>query len=372
MTATRSSENDARVHARNSFDLLRLVAALAVLVSHQFALAARPEPTVAGWHSLGGIALCVFFVMSGYLVCESWTRDPNLWRFAARRLLRIWPALAVVVVLSACVLGPVLTTVPRHDYVADPLFVRYFNLLRFVDAFDLPGVFTGNPLRTVNGSLWTLSIEFRWYVYLALGGVIGLVRGRWLLFAIVIGMAIHYFFVFDVERAMAAGVARRWKEELGLYFVAGACLQRFASEWSRAPRVSACVVAVVGGLLLVGGRHHAAYWLWLSCGTILLARLPSRASAALGRRLGDLSYGVYIYAFPVQQIVVATTGGTWSFAAQLVAAAIVTLACAWISWHAIEAPALKLKPVAPRPMTGAPPLRAWTSRTFGWMRSLPA
>jgi peptidoglycan/LPS O-acetylase OafA/YrhL len=280
----------------------------------------------------------------------------------------------VVVVLSACVLGPVMTTVSIRDYVADPLFVRYFNILRFVDAFELPGVFAGSPFHAVNGSLWTLPIEFRWYEYLALAGILGALRWRWLLLAIAVGMAIHYFFVFDVEHAMTVGAERRWKEELGLYFVAGACLQRFSIEWSRSVRGFASVVMFVGALLFIAGSHHAAYWLWLSCSTILLARMPSRASTAI-TRFGDLSYGVYIYAFPVQQVLVVLIANAWSLAAQLAAAAIVTLVCAWISWHAVEAPALALKPRAPRVFpatTSGSPLRVWISRTFGWMRSLPA
>ena len=93
----------------NNFDFIRLVAALLVLVSHQFALQGLPEPGVQGLYSLGGLGVLVFFSISGYLVAQSWLNDPHWLRFAARRLLRIVPGLLVVMVACTFILGPVLT-----------------------------------------------------------------------------------------------------------------------------------------------------------------------------------------------------------------------------------------------------------------------
>ncbi len=80
----------------NNFDGIRLLAALAVLVSHQFAVSGLPEPVFGSFISLGSSGVVVFFVISGYLVTRSWLNDPSLLRFAARRLLRIWPGLAAM------------------------------------------------------------------------------------------------------------------------------------------------------------------------------------------------------------------------------------------------------------------------------------
>ena len=89
----------ASAHQANNFDAVRIIAALAVLVSHHYALTAQAEPSFLGLHTWGGMAVIVFFVISGYLVTSSWYNDPSFLRFSQRRILRIWPALAVVVVL---------------------------------------------------------------------------------------------------------------------------------------------------------------------------------------------------------------------------------------------------------------------------------
>jgi len=88
-------------HGDNNFDGVRLAAALCVLASHQCLMSGLPEPRIVGPLTLGGFAVLVFFAISGYLVASSWSADPEAWRFAARRFLRIWPAYAVVVVGAA-------------------------------------------------------------------------------------------------------------------------------------------------------------------------------------------------------------------------------------------------------------------------------
>ena len=75
--------------APNNFDAIRIVAAFTVLYSHQFALTGRPEPSFFGLHSWGGLAVIVFFVVSGFLVTGSWYNDPSVLRFGARRVLRL-------------------------------------------------------------------------------------------------------------------------------------------------------------------------------------------------------------------------------------------------------------------------------------------
>lgn len=101
------SDGIAPQHRQNNFDFVRLMAASFVLFSHMYALTGKAEPELATDHSLGNIGLLIFFSISGYLVTLSWLSDPNPWRFLARRGLRIWPALAVIVMISAFVIAPV-------------------------------------------------------------------------------------------------------------------------------------------------------------------------------------------------------------------------------------------------------------------------
>ncbi|MBK6747273.1 MAG: acyltransferase [Ottowia sp.] len=138
-----------------------MMAALTVLYSHHFALTSQAEPSFLGLYSWGGAAVIVFFVISGYLVTSSWYNDPNVLRFSLRRFLRIWPALTVVVICTAYVLGAYVTTLPLHTYWTHGATAAYLRTLAMQVHFVLPGVFEENPYaRGVNGSLWTIPWKF--------------------------------------------------------------------------------------------------------------------------------------------------------------------------------------------------------------------
>ena len=125
-------------HPKNNIDFIRMVAALFVLYSHQHALMGLPEPSVLGAHSLGGFGVLVFFSISGFLVAQSWHADPSFYRFALKRMLRIWPGMAVAVLLAALVLGPMVSTLPVREYYAHPLIGEYLLNLRFTVRDALP------------------------------------------------------------------------------------------------------------------------------------------------------------------------------------------------------------------------------------------
>ncbi len=110
----------------DSFDLLRAVGALAVLVSHSFALTGRPEPGVPGADTLGGLGVAIFFSISGYLIALSWRRDPRPGAFLVKRSLRIFPALGVAVVLAAFLLGPVVTQLSAKGDFSYGLYIYAF------------------------------------------------------------------------------------------------------------------------------------------------------------------------------------------------------------------------------------------------------
>ena len=115
-------------HPKNNIDFIRIIAALFVLYSHQHALMGLPEPSVLGAHSLGGFGVLVFFSISGFLVAQSWHADPSFYRFALKRMLRIWPAMAVAVLLASQVL---------LAYTFESLWGTAAALLVFFAAFNL-------------------------------------------------------------------------------------------------------------------------------------------------------------------------------------------------------------------------------------------
>ena len=167
------------VEHANNFDAVRLAAALLVLCSHQFFLLGKAQPSPTG-NTLGELAVMVFFVISGYLVAQSWYRDPHVVRFILRRFLRLWPALAVatmfIALVSACI-----TTVPMRDYFGNALWHFITHNLQLRIDYTLPGVFgntSSKAMSSVNGSWWTIPLEMKCYLYLAILGLIGL-RRRW-------------------------------------------------------------------------------------------------------------------------------------------------------------------------------------------------
>ena len=130
---------------KNSFDLLRLVAAALVLYSHQHALLGLAEPMLFNWTTLGGFGVAIFFFLSGFLVWSSWARDPDLKRFFIRRSLRIFPALWLAVLLTVLVVGVASSQLSTSDYFASSETWRYLSTGLLVVRQGLPSVFTDNP-----------------------------------------------------------------------------------------------------------------------------------------------------------------------------------------------------------------------------------
>jgi peptidoglycan/LPS O-acetylase OafA/YrhL len=343
-------ESGARHH--NNFDALRLLAALCVLISHQRALNAMLEPDILHVFSLGGLGVAVFFAMSGFLVAQSWHADPHVLRFAAKRLLRIWPGLAVAVVLCAVVLGPLVTTLPLPDYFADPSFGQYFDNLRFSWRDQLPLRFEGSFLPTsVNGSLWTIPLELQCYGLLGLLGVAGLLRWPWLILGLVLTAA--SLFGIAAPRGQALIVVG-----FGLFFFSGTAIHAFKllEAGRRVWWVLAACWALAGAALTVD-RPLLALWLVVPV-TVLAVGNASTPYLRRAGRFGDLSYGTYIYAFPVQQTLIWLFKDRLSWTAVFALTVATTLALAFASWHLVEKRALRLKPqvrrkVAAPPVAGA-------------------
>lgn len=327
---------DAWAGGRNHFNLIRLVAAWMVIWSHAWAITGTPgnDPFahLTLTRSAGAFAVDVFFVISGFLVAASFERHG--WReFLIARALRIYPALIVCTLLTVCVLGPLLTT--ASDYWRDPTTWRYLagNATLWRAEFWLPGVFETLPRTAVNGSLWTLPIEGRLYVALLFAGLLGMLK-PW-----------RYALAWAVALAVACAYAWRhaplpeWLAYLvwvTAFFITGTLLwvwrARLALGWRYLLPLLLAAAVARGTPWFV-----PAYFATVAYGTFcvaFLARLP-----ATGRT--DLSYGLYLYGWPMQQL--ALLAGAVTPVANTLAATALALACAALSWFLVEKPALDLK-----------------------------
>jgi peptidoglycan/LPS O-acetylase OafA/YrhL len=342
-----SAPGAAVAHDRNNFDFLRVAAAFAVLLSHQYALSGRPEPMVqfvgSSW---GGLGVLVFFAISGYLVAGSWQQDPHLGRFAVRRLLRIWPGLAVACLLLALVLGPLVSDLGPGAYYRSPMLREYLELLGLWQfKAQLPGVFAHNPIPgSANGSLWTIPIEVGCYLALAGVGALGLLRRTGPALVVFAGVCIWFFFFFRVGYDQPI----RMTLQMGIVFFAGACCWLLRPWWQPRRLVVGAVAAALVLAAWHGGWHEAAFTLGLPVAVVAAGTASTPVLRSFGR-YGDVSYGLYIFAYPVQQTVIALGQNNLSVAAGAAWATAVTLLLAFLSWHLVEKRALALKSrLAPR------------------------
>jgi peptidoglycan/LPS O-acetylase OafA/YrhL len=331
----------------NNFDFMRLVGAALVIVGHAFVLTGEAPPGMLGMglHSLG---VKIFFVVSGYLVTESWLRDPSVLRFLLRRSLRIFPALIACVLMTVLLLGPVVTRLPMTDYLVSPVTWDYLSNIALYVRFGLPGVFESNTFpNAVNGSLWTLPVEFVAYSLLPLVLLLMRLRGgAWLAAALALGLVIaeiglRGFPITEQPVIYATGVISGL--QLTTYFVIGSAyrllrLERFLHVHWAALLLATSMLVPVGGVTL-------ALWQYLAIPYVTLAfAMPRVAHFARVSRYGDFSYGLYLYAFPMQQLAVLLSGNEHTPYANMAFALATAGMLAVFSWHYVERPAQALKP----------------------------
>ncbi|MGK5067139.1 acyltransferase family protein [Janthinobacterium sp. RT4P48] len=325
----------------NNFTLLRLLAAWLVLFSHSYHLSGQGarEPLMQltdGRMTLGTVAVGVFFTISGYLITGSAYARPELRSFLMARVRRIFPALMLVVLLTALVLGPLVTTLAPADYYRDGETWSYIarNITMWRLQYVLPGVFTANPHATaVNGALWTLPIEFS--LYLAVGGSVwGLRR------------TVRQANVALPLCALAAACVLCWWKVLegnvsgtlllAPYFLLGAGYRLLRRRLPMRGTIAALLLAGWGASVLVPGPLlYVQGCVAISYATLWLGRHPAWVLPFNLEKIGDLSYGIYLFAFPVQQTVLMHGWAKTPAGVCLLASAIV-LPLAWCCWHAVE------------------------------------
>jgi peptidoglycan/LPS O-acetylase OafA/YrhL len=327
-------------HQGNNFDFVRIVAASMVLYSHHYALTGQMEPSFFGLYSIGGLAVVIFFIISGYLVMNSWWKDPNVLRFSLRRFLRIWPALTFVVVLTAYGLGTWMTELPARQYLEHGATSNYLRTLWMEIHYVLPGVFTHNPYPGgVNGSLWTIPYEVRCYIVLGIAGTLGLLKFRPVLL-----LCVAAFMAWFLSRSNAdiTGVTN-YGRELSAFFLVGVSVCALEIYWRRNPLLWGTGVLLSFVVAWLAGWRHTAMLIGLPFLIIYAGTLATPIIRRAGR-WGDPSYGIYLFAFPIQQVVIFYTWPNLGFTGTLCLAALLTIILAYASWHLIEKQALKLKP----------------------------
>ena len=334
----------------NAFDSIRLFAASAVILSHSLALTRGSDLTeplfrmTRGQATIGLSAVGIFFIVSGLLISMSFDRSKTATGFALNRALRLFPGLWVCILLTVFVLGPMLTMLPLIDYFSDKQTWGFLGALVFWPfSSGMGGMFPDNPYpHAVNGSLWTLKYEVACYI----GGAILLSTGRWrrALVLLVWGISMIGTILLS-DPHQHSGLLYHLAQLLWLFRFYGAGVLCYLYRDHIPLRTQFGWLAALGVVLAMATPWFTeALALGGAYTVLVLAYHAPRWFKRLTRK-GDISYGAYIYAFPVQQALVPfSLSLSWPALANMALAFPITLGLAWLSWHYVEAPALRFKP----------------------------
>lgn len=334
----------------NNFDLLRLIAALAVMFGHSFWIqpaAGRAEPLLdfMGIEYSGSLAVYTFFLISGMLISASYARQQSAFRFAALRVGRIYPAFFICVLLSAYLIYPLAARVDIIASLPNGFSSRYFiQYAKFFVPVDrnMPHIFenTGIP-HVMNGSLWTLPVEGMCYGIVLVAGLLS--AGRRAAYLIACGIAAIGFgwLVYHPPGSAILGAiatkANAYSFYPAAFFIAGMALYTLRDRVKVTAPVAACLVAYY---LALRNTPLAAPMLYVALTYGVLWAASTKTLHRLRPKV-DLSYGVYLWAFPLQQMV-ATMYPAMDNLLGLAISVPLTLLVAALSWFLVEKPAMSV------------------------------
>ena len=337
----------------NNFDIIRLVAALLVLITHSYQLSAYfhtesefMEQLSEHYFPLSYFGVAIFFVISGYLISQSLYRSSSSFDYLKKRIIRIFPGLITMVILTIMLLGPLMTKLNLATYFTDSGTYTYLkNCLLFRTQTYLPGVFLNNPTGPqVNGSLWTLVYEFSFYLILLFCYRTGLLRLRLLNLALFLtGLCVLTFLKripIYYNYYPSVNMSPGYLISFLLFFWSGvlAFLYKDRIQYTS----YGALIAAISCIVLISLQQHTLFdslaYLLLPYLIFYLAYLPG----LLNRfgKYGDFSYGIYIYAFPIQQALFAFYPNMPAFT-MMILSSFVVAPLAWMSWFWIESPALR-------------------------------
>lgn len=337
------------IDKENNFDFLRLLFSLLVLVSHSFALSDTIDDDfflrlTDGQIQLGSFSVKCFFIISGYLVYKSLKRSNNLSEYFRKRIVRIFPALIVVLLLTLLFIPLIYAGEGSIFSQSDYWSYFYRNLGLYHLQYNVGGIFETNPyIKSINGSLWTIRYEFTMYVALVLFLYLTRKMSQILLlsaFVLLFGLA-NFFPQFLAEIISKTFLDSKDLYDLGCYFVAGSLLASVDFEnfkyrkWLAIPCLALLIVATEMG------QFQIFAYLLLPLAVLGFGLLKTKYLKDIGHKIGDLSYGVYVYGFVVQQSLLHFFD--LSAYPLMIYSILITMVFAFFSWHIVEKRALKLK-----------------------------
>lgn len=349
---------------QNNFDLLRFLLASSVILCHCYATYygweqfVKNEPFMkwsGGKISIGSAAVNFFFVISGFLIVRSFENSENFWEYIKKRILRIYPGFIVVFVLSFLVFGPI-------GYMKDISITEYQNFLKTVplkremaNMISLQSpieyrYFTQLPQSGLNNSLWTIHYEFICYLMVPLLVWLGLTKQKkWFFILLLICYLLFclqsFGFILPFKQNLSGGIIGNpyYYPRFFTYFLCGSCVYIFRNQIPR----NAWLAVTALLLFVLSFKFKLIDVIWPVSGTYLLfyAAYHHKFSFPKFAKYGDFSYGIYLYGWPLQQLVLLFLGTYLNVYTFFAVVFPVVLLFAVFSWNVVESPALKLKKI---------------------------
>ena len=326
----------------NNFNLIRLLAALCVIYGHSYYITKTPGNDLllatVGHRFIGGVAVDVFFMISGFLVTASVLNRKNIFQFLLARGLRIYPALIVCMCLTVFVLGPIVSNSPTY-WSYETFYYLLYNCSLFINyLLYLPGVFDNLPDKAINGPIWTILIELRLYVVTAFLHILGIIsRRRFFNFLYFVLVAVFYL-RSDIRIPFLVPWDSDFHRGLVLLYFTGA----FYYVNSKYIPLNPWILLVLFYALAFGHgtpKYFVGYYLFLPYLVMMTAFMPG---LEWYNRVGDYSYGVYLYGWPVAQTVLWVKPSMGAIENSVLACGF-SLLLAILSWHFVESRMLSLK-----------------------------
>ncbi|MEL0455966.1 acyltransferase [Flavobacteriaceae bacterium SZ-1-7] len=333
---------------KNNFDFLRFLFAVFVVISHSYPLSGASESSQwiyqisNGQIVLARLGLDGFFIISGYFIFQSLQRSSSLFNYYKKRFLRLFPALFVVLILTL-IFAPIVyeSSVP---FIKNKDVITYlpYNLSLYGFQPVVNGIFDDNPYHSINGSLWTIRYEFSLYIALSLLFVFRKhqkvqVLSLALCFASL--LIIYNGFLYRFAGSSIFGMNGYEILDLGTFFVCGSLLAALNFEKIFKTWLAPLAIIIISGSIYFNVydmvKHIVLPIIVLSVGF-----MPLPFFSTFGK-IGDMSYGIYIYSFPVQQTLVyfyklnVYQLMLWSL--------LLSIIFGYLSWHLVEKRALKFK-----------------------------
>lgn len=330
----------------NNFDFLRLLFASLVIVSHSYPLTGKAEAIgilTHGQLSLGSLSVDCFFIMSGYLIMTSLQRSKSPQEYMWKRLLRLYPAYIALLLLTMLFLPIVYEGVDIFD---EKTFWSYFpNALSLYKIhYEVNGVFENNPYpQAINGSLWSLSYEFT--MYIALLFLFPLRKFKYLNVLVIIIFLLSFYFSVTNTHILGYTMKKILLQPVEFYKLCTCFMAGSALVFINLKKINFLWVKCLLFLILIISLYIEIYKyinpIILPLFILLVGTSTTKYLSTIGKRLGDISYGVYIYGFIVQQTLMYYFG--LETLELTLSGIVITYVLAYGSWHLIEKKMLTYK-----------------------------